>query len=144
MVSPLKFFLDAEGGSLAFLKEKDYADFVVSDFRTASGVEAYGALPAKDAAGTLLVKDVRNALIAFVPVDPAAVYSFVVYSQTETQQAEMQVWKVMDGGVYTDRSGPLEIGVDVFGPSSITVLVTALSVGNLHIEMAQIPYDLEP
>lgn len=137
----LKFFLDAEGGSLAFLKEQDFADYDNAVYRLVSAVDTV-PFPAPGDPETLDVKDVRNALISFVPTNVLDSYSFFVWGYTGSQNANMQAWTRLDGGLYQDEQFALTIGVDVFGIEWLYVQIVQI-INPIHTEMARIPYEAQ-
>jgi len=146
----IKFFLDSQGGTLAFLKEYDHAEFPdvphhldlpTTPISVPSGV-------AIDQSTCVYVKDVRNAVIKFHPSDVAATYSWSVYAGHETgvykapldaPDAAGRLAK-MDGYTATGQAGDQARIVSTFGHDWLFVHLESLSAGTMTIEVGLIDY----
>lgn len=139
-----KFFLDASGGSLAFMKEQDYPDWANSMFEASGHTTMLTApsLPFDPSTQKILdVRNIRRAIIVINCTVPADVHTFSVYAGADTGQAD-EGWYAMDGGTYTGVTGSQFIGVDVFGVDYLTIVFSAAPAGGCSVNLAPIPYEV--
>lgn len=133
----IKLFLDAAGGSLAFVKEADSADWT-----TAIAVENAETvtLPVTVEAGSsvLDVTNYRHAMILVEAATPADTYDFVVVGGTKS--TDVSSWLPIDGGDYIGSEGSKLIGVDCFGYDYLT-FEFANTTSAYKVVMAYIPYE---
>ncbi|MFB6372033.1 MAG: hypothetical protein ABEN55_02690 [Bradymonadaceae bacterium] len=151
MSSQLQFFLDAQNGSLAFLKEKDQADWSNSIKRDVLAGDTLPAPPPPSPSDTdkyLDTAGVRQAVVLLSPTQPSnANYTFDVKGLLESQKNDtnndaLERFYTLDGGVYgTPFTKRLCIQVNVQGLDGLFVQVTNLDSGDLTYEMAPIPYE---
>jgi len=137
-----KFFLNADGGSLAFMKEQDFADWDNSVYEADAGsnMAALPAIPFDTATQKIIeTSNVRKCIISFRRTDSGATIDFDIYGGIDSTN---QVgWYFMDGGDYASIDKDILVGVDVLGVDYVTVLVTAVSAGTLGIDMAIVPFE---
>lgn len=137
-----KFFLNANQGSLAFMKEQDFADWDNSVYEADAGSNM-ASLPATpfDTSTQKIIEtsNVRKCVIALKRSDVAASVDFEVYAGIDS--VNQVGWYALDGGDYTGVTKDLFVGVDVLGVDYITVLVNSVSAGTLGIEMAIVPFE---
>ena len=134
-----KFFLDAVGGSLAFIKEQDFVnqDEVVSDNSNPVALPSVPFDPVNEA--ILSVSNIRSAVITFDLTDIADTYGFVVYAGLNYTTDPN--WFRYDGGTYTGITGNLVIGVDVKGIDYLCVVYSAAPSSGSIIKYAPIPFE---
>lgn len=132
-----KFFLDANGGSLAFKKEADSADWDNSIYVV--GAQAV-SLPGTVAAGSTVldVTNYRHAMILVVADVPADLYDLTIIGGTKS--SNVSTWLPIDGGDYLETSGSKLIGVDCFGYDYLTFEFSNTSSA-YSVEIAYIPYE---
>ena len=136
-MSTLKFFLDSDGGALAFRKLMDYADFdssvYVSDAH--SSMTALTAdPPLVNASYTLDVQEISQAIVL---VNPAATCDIDIYLGVES--SNIPGWYAPIDNSYSLTEKGI-IGVDTQGVHYLTLVVTA-STGDVGVELVPIPYD---
>lgn len=137
-----KFFLNANQGSLAFMKEQDFADWDNSVYEADAGsnMAALPATPFDTAAQKIIeTSNVRKCVLAFKRSDGAATIDFEVFAGINSTNQEG--WYALDGGEYSAVDKDIFVGVDVLGVDYVTVLVTNVSAGTLGVEMAIVPFE---
>lgn len=138
----MKFFLNANQGSLAFMKEQDFADWDNSVYEADAGANM-ATLPATpfDVSTQKIIEtsNVRKCVIALKRSNSSATIDFEIYAGiNSTNQVG---WYALDGGDYTAVDKDVLIGVDTLGVDYVTVLVTSVSAGTLGVEMAIVPFE---
>lgn len=127
----LKFFLDANGGSLAFMKELDNADWANSVYKADARTDAVGVT-------SLNVTNFRHAMLLINPSNSTS-YGFTIYGKGGGQ---ITSFLALDGGIYENQIGGILLGVDCFGYEEISIeFDTTDASATYAIEMAVIPYE---
>ncbi len=133
----LKLFLDAAGGSLAFRKEADSADWDNSIYIT--NAEAVTPTnPVSAGPNSLDVTNYRHAMILVEAAVPADTYDLNILGGAKSSNIDS--WMVVDGGDYVGLSGSILIGVDCFGYDYLG-FEFANTTSSYNVEVAYIPYE---
>ena len=135
----VKFLLDTDGGSLAFLKEDDVPDWSSSIYR--SGISSAGNVPNDNTDSNVLeCSEVRRCVAVFQPGGGVSSYKFEVYGWVES--TNIQDFYLLEGGVFDGGYSKNKIvKINVQGISDLYILMTEVSGGNIDIEYAPIPYE---
>lgn len=134
----VKFFLGAEGGSLAFAKEADVVAYPASAWITVASGDVPTSVPTSSSIESLSknVAPYRNGLLRVVCDDEAATWSIQVYegtSPTPSPSGE-KMSKMYNADV--TGVGTTTIPIEVFMVKYMWVRVLTLSTGNISIEWA--------
>lgn len=147
-----KFFLDADGGALAFKKLQDYADWsnsiIVDDAHTEMAAD-----PSTVNASETDVLDVTNMMYALVYIKTvSASYGFTLKAgnpggnntggavNADTDAIDMTDWYPVDDGVYTGQNGNKIIGVDTTGMELLT-LVFDSAPSDADVALVPVPFE---
>jgi hypothetical protein len=133
-MSSLKFFLNAKGGSLAFLKEMDSPDWSKSAFLVGLST---GYAPSVEE--SLNLSSVRCAVILIKPSNPSATYSFKVMGYMES--GNIPGWYMVDDGYFSDISGNYAVGINGQLVNRLSIEVVSVSAGSLSVDIAPIPFE---
>jgi hypothetical protein len=127
-MSSVKFFLNAKGGSLAFLKEMDSpkwsASLLLEDL-------AAPYVPTTLEESLDLSKS-RVAVLLLKPSDPEAVYTIRVMGYMKASE-DMAGYYLVDDGVYENLSGNYAIGVNAQLLDNLSIAVDEITAGTLSV-----------
>jgi len=130
MPSPpaLTFFLNAQGGSLAFVKEADVASFS-ADFGPLplhSSVSSPATPPDNGDYATLAINvtDYRSGVLQVRPDNVAAEYTIQLWGAVSTNTQDPQMFKLLDGK-FTDLAGTVTLPLMFFGLTHFWVGIEA-------------------
>lgn len=134
----IKFFLNADGGSLAFRKEVDVVTYPASIWLTVDSVDVPTSVPTSSTVPSSS-RDVgiyRNGLLRIGCSDPAATWTIQLYEGTVAGGSpnSEKMYKMLDSNI--SGTGDTTIKVEVFLVKYLWVQVTALSAGTMYIEWA--------
>lgn len=132
------FFVNAEGGQFAFLKEEDAPDW--SRAITRSVASTPDALPADDTDGEVLdVTSIRRLVVLLKPKN-GATYEFDLHGWAAAQNNPD--FYVLDGGVFdAGYTKNKIIQVNVQGIDGFFPQITALDTGSVDMEYAPLAYE---
>jgi len=148
----LTFFIDAEGGTLAFQKEEDAAVFT----NLHAGVGP--ATPARPQAGAILtdcieVSAARSAAVMLWPTDPTATYTLRILVGSKTGPRgtgdplapnPSAALAVLDGYEGTGLVGAQTRSLSVFGWDWLWVEIEGLSAGTMDVDVGVHAYEVAP
>lgn len=133
----LKFFLNADGGALAFKKVSDVADYDNSVY-VADAHSTMTSLTANPpSVNPTYALNVKLCAEAMVLINPAATATVAVYLGFES--GNIAGWFAPPGNSYA-VTGKTIVGINTQGADYLTIVVTA-STGNVGVELIPIPYE---
>jgi len=131
------FFVDADGGQFAFLKEADSPDWGASIYRSTGSVDS---LPADETHSDVLdTTDIRRLVLCLKPGGGVS-YKFELHGWEGA--GTIPDFYLMDGGVFDAGYTQNKIirikaqGIDAFYPK-----ITSVSGGSVELEYAPLPYE---
>jgi hypothetical protein len=134
----VKFFLNADAGSLAFKKEVDVVTYPDDIWLTVDSVDVPTSVPTSSSVASSS-KDVgvyRNGLLRIGCSDPAATWTIQLYEGTlpgGSANSE-KMYKMLASDI--SGTGDTTVPVEVFMIKYLWVQVATLSTGTMYIEWA--------
>lgn len=132
------FFLDADGGQFAFLKEDDTADWSSSEFIEYTSIEQ-GGVSGKDLSSPKVL-DVRDIRTAVILVKREEMTSAKIVPKVYQQAQAYEGWYALTGYPTSPTEDAYSYLVDVKGMDGLYADLTSFSGDFVQVEWAPIPY----